>query len=70
MFAHENIRRPYCRYPQLKLRVSERFLESCEYMPVAYVTMRCMIEHEMQLVIARFLGTGSFLIRCSNSHTK
>jgi hypothetical protein len=41
--AHINTVCPDDRYPKLKINVSELILDSCKYIPVAYITMNCMI---------------------------
>jgi hypothetical protein len=41
--THVNIECPDARYPKLNIYISELILDSYEYMPVAYVTMHCMI---------------------------
>ena len=43
VLAHVNIACPGDRYPKLTIYISELILDSYKYMPVAYVTMHCMI---------------------------
>ena len=41
--AHVNIEYPDDRYSKLDIYISKLILDSYEYIPVAYVKMRCMI---------------------------
>jgi hypothetical protein len=41
--AHVNIECSDDRYPKLKIYVSELILDGYESIPVAYITMHCMI---------------------------
>jgi hypothetical protein len=43
ILAHVNIDCPDDRYPKLNICISEMILDSYAYIPVAYVTMHCMI---------------------------
>jgi hypothetical protein len=43
ILAHVNMERPDDRYPKLQIFISELTLDSYKCMPLAYVTMRCMI---------------------------
>jgi hypothetical protein len=56
-------------YPQVKIYISEFILDRCEHTPVVYVIMHCMILLCL-LIVPRLMGTGGFLIRYSNNHTK
>jgi len=43
IIAHVNLECPDDRYPKLKIYLSELNLHSYECIPVAYITMHCMI---------------------------
>jgi hypothetical protein len=43
ILAHISIQFSDDRYPKLQIYTSELILDSCEYIPIAYVTMHCMI---------------------------
>jgi hypothetical protein len=44
ILAHVNIEYPDDGHPKLKIYISELILDSYKYIPVAYVTMHCVIE--------------------------
>ena len=43
ILVHVNTECPYDRYPKLKMCISELILGSFKYIPLALVTMQCMI---------------------------
>jgi len=43
ILAHVNVECPDDSYPKLKIYVSELISHSYKYIPVSYVTMRCML---------------------------
>ena len=43
ILAHYNMQCPDDRHPKLKIYISKLISDNYEYVPVAYVAMRCMI---------------------------
>jgi len=50
--------------------VSEMILDTYEYVPEAYTTMHSINLILITLIVAHFVGTGDFLFRYCNDHTK
>jgi hypothetical protein len=60
---------PNDKYSKLKIYISELTLESCDYMPVEYVTILCMTLPKLNKLLFASCVYG-FLIRNSNDHSK
>jgi len=69
ILAHVNIECPDDRYSKLDIYISKLILDSYEYILAACQNAL----HDMTIIsltVARFVGTGGFLIRYSNGHSK